>query len=1592
MILTPHTDITATYGGVDADTGMHSYTLRNAQSGAEETIESAYGPEDDQDSQGRRRPGFKSLMGVDFNTPKGRGLASTLSQTFKNLQHKDQRGFFTRAIAPVLRSVPAYFAGAGPDILGLLSYVPGPKELIAMGYEAATGDDPFGMLDAERKRDVRTRKGAEKYGSKAQQLRFQKYLRAADKYAEDKWGFKPFEASVGTDMTPETRDIWEKMVTSGLEFAVSGPVMMKGVTLPAKVLQDGAKYIYSKLAKDSVRELGEDALKPENVRSIIDKANDAYSLFKRQGRRNIGAEAGFGAVAGPSVEASLYGLEQADPDAAGWVKTAVSIGSGLLVPIAAKGTFTTFLQGPIVKLGTKAIIDPLFRPGKSAVKFSQEQGIGKSKQDRAGVASVARLLEEAVEDGRHVDQASGLAFTTPELARSEANILRAEIQFKRERLSEETDPEIKARLEKEIETDESTVGYLNRTANFHENVLQSAANDSNIDSVNRFFQAQAERLKERREQFFNYIENNFKKSVEDLNFGGKRGGSVEEHNLDYQRVKNQGTVPEFEETRRRLVVEGDPRGVEASELTWLDPQTAERVGGIREDLSSQMDEAFSNAQKAAEDRVRFWEDAVQSHLADRGLKSVDDLSGTEKDLVGDLIRGTYDDAYREFRAFEKAAYRRIDGLEDKVTDDIVFPKGSKNSTDGSDISGMTVEEWATGRLENLSRTEKFNLKEVPVQLAQLVGSRSVITLINRRRKAASQAEKAQAEIPDLERQRDDAISRRVEKQEEIKLQQNIERQSSERLNTDLQRYMNDTIDNHSRFGMSRTDMEDLVDKFYYDPEIDWATITRSDTKRYVDKYGAAAGRVVDKRVEGVFAEIAAQRKEIQKLGEGVTSSAEIRNLDKELKTISKEATDAQSQIDDITKKFLGAEDAVLEQTGRLTSRTPDGTLVDGGTSANDVKETISDIAEAARREVALNGKTPKYRSLIQVRKTLEQLLSVETFRSLNPSALTFAREASRLKNRVDEAQGDILGKDKSGTVRVPVEEAAKVLPESPSPLTRAARLRVVQEATADLPDFVSIKRGDDGQIITDAENIPIAVIDEKALDGRSLFELPESPFELVRVGEGRTPFELRLKPDFPVSEKSLQVAESIILERLALRFSDGVDSKSLDSFRNKNREAIQFLENNGRGDIPSLLKDGDELAIQLDALKTLRNDKTRKQLNALVDNDQLDLQGLTIDDYLDYIGQRRTRLSEENAFSEILNADAGYGAETLFKQVMDPKNNSPKSSLNEFLSLVRGSPQAERGLQASIIGELFRRSITKDDALKKAEGSLSASAFDPVKFRDLISNPRVRSLLQEAFPNNAELLPGLEKMALAAFETSTFTTGGVRGVKIDPQNALSNEAWNNLGRLAGLQFAERVGFVNSLVAAGAGGRMFGRIGQNITGNKIKDILINAALDPRIAVGLSKATSQSDGFFKSLAKAAIDTINVPGAIARRPAASIPILLRGEEEFDEPGGVGPSAAVTPQAAPQRRVSGAASFNPQRVPNSALATANPVGPPPTSPPANPQQSAQTLARLNQLGMPLFRGSHGGYVGGAGSGVGRLQESNGIMSVKRKARQLVG
>jgi hypothetical protein len=1543
-------------------TGVSTYEFSNPETGAKVRHDLGY-------TRDQLIPLLNS--NEDLLSPAGRALGKTLGPVLEGLRSKDERGFGSRVAAPIARSFPAYLAGAIPDIGNLLSYVPNPVDLAAMGYEALTGDDPLGANELRRWKNQDRRKFAKEYGTKAQQGRFSQYLRQADKWAKANWNFEPFEDSIGTDMTPDARGFWEEILATGLEMGASGPLMVKGVTAPAKLLQDGAQYLFSKFSKESVKELGEAAAAPENVRSLVDKANDAYSLLNKGGRRNIRQEAAFGFMGGAATEAALDGLKAVDPEAAGWVKASVAISAGLFAPLVARSAVTSLLQGPIVRTVSSAVIDPFLRPGRAATSFVM-RNLGSSSKDRAAVVSTARLLEEAVADGRHVDAASGLAMTTPELARTEAAILKAEIQIKRDRLSQETDPKVQERLRKEIEADEASADNLSRTANFYEAVLESAAKDRAPGVASRFFRDETKRLVERRESFFNYIEGTFKRAYDDLDFGGRPGGTPDELRVDLQNARK-GGVPEFEASRRTLVMEGDQKGIEPSEFLWLDPQTKQRVGGIQQDLSAKMDEALAKAQAAANDRVVFLNDSVDLYLKNLGLKAVGDLPPAERRMVGDLIRGTYDDAAREWRAFVKAAYLRVDGLDAKVTENIVFPDNSRDPSNGADISGMTVEQWATQRFENFSPGEAFNMKLIPPQLAQLAGSRSLIAWMNRSRKedAAGRISNSEEAIPNLERRRDDAIAQRDEVGVRLNKQRDVDRQLSEDNSRTLQTYTANAVENLDDAGKLA-----VVD-FYSSPDMDWGGMSLDTAKG-----------LAPKGLQTVFAEITRQQKRILELGEGVTSSAAVRSLDKEMEGFAATAKKAQDDIDGITNKALGLEDGVVvPPTGRLTARGPDGYVIRRGTSADDVVEFITELGDAARAEKALNGATAKHKNLLDLRTTVEQLLDSRTFPDLDLGKLKLAKEADRVRRASGDSQGTVLEKSRGSEVKVEVENVAEaVLPSQTSAPAAAAKLRQLEEATAELPDFVTVQRRADGK--------SVVTINEAALGGdTSLFARADSPFEMVQVGQAGTPFEIRIKENFPVSPRSLKIAEAIVLERLALRFPDGVDSKGLDSFRKNNKAAIKFLEDNSPPDMPDertvvgLINDADSLALQLDAIGNLRRDKTRNQLTELVNRGELDLNGFEIDDYLKYIGQRRSRVSEDNAFSEVLGADPGLAMETLFKRILDPGNNRPKQDMQEFLSIVGGNKQAERGLQASIIAQIVKRSLTRTDALIKETADLSMQAFDPAKFRELIGNPRVQTIIREAFPDNPTIIPGLEKMALSAFETSNFTQGGKILAAVDPANAVNLTGWGFLGRISALGAANSTNLVNQLWAGAAGSKVGKTLGLKVTATRVKDLMVDAALYPAqgAAMGL-RVGQQSNGFWATLGQTGLDVVTIP---PRRPGASLSIIERGVEELDEPGGIGDQSSVQPAGPPPRRMAADMQLRPP-VRSSLLSQASgtgqapaPTGRQPTAPPA--PTAATTPQRLAEIGMPLFgptMAAHGGYIA----------KEAGIMSVPRKPRQLVG
>jgi hypothetical protein len=1582
--LTPDKDITGYFLGKSPKyRGMYEYRFLNNRTDQETRTNIPY-PKDK----------VIDLFDMKNRSDEGDKFRASMRSVLDRLLTKDKRGLLERVIWPSIMKLPANIAGLFPDMAVLATYVP--AHVTEFGafrpefQETVSGERTLEEVEAGiEKSKAETRKKLAPYGTEVTSRKFEAWARRANEYTQREWDWSPF--IIGTDMTPEAYGWFEKTLSLALEFGLSGAAEVKVAVGVPKLVQEvgrgvakllpGAQKFLPQLAKKSVDELGEAAATSKNALSLIDRAN----LFYRFGGRELYVEGAYGVAAAVSSQTALSILAEADPKAADWLTAVIGVGGAFTGPVVGRSLLTGLISLPgVQKLFREGFVDPLFRPFSAAARFEQRQAFGPGKKGRKRMARVHDILAKALEKGDHVDQAAGLAFTTPELSRTEANRLRGKYKNIRNRLdslspsAKESNPEQVQRIERLLEKTQEDIVLMTDYANFQESVLHSVVKDQ--DSANRFFTSQSQRLVERREHFFSSIENQFKTKIDDIVFDGERGGTPAQHDLDYREAQA-GKTPVYEATRRQLVMEGDPKGLEASELRFLSLEAKTRVNAAHAELDANMQRVLEDNRDAAAGRIEMWKAKLDRYLADRGLRSVDDLDPKERNFAGKLIRDTYEDTYREYRAFETAAYNRVRGLTDKVETDIKFPEGAKDFETGEPIGGMTPAEFAEMKFETLSRSQKFNLKEVPVQLAQLVGLRSVARMIARMQKA-ERAEgtvvSAESRIDILEDTLNDTVSQKKAIEDNIDLAKDAQRVKSEKEVRALQGY----IDN-KKSGQTPENAQ-AIDSFANDPEMNWKE-TSSEAVRTMAPEGLKAA----------FEEIRKRKRVIAELGEGVSGTETLRGLWRDLEKVQEKVDRTVASINKVTEKYLGDVGDVSQPTGRLASLDEAGNLIGGGASADDVRTLISEIGIAIRQEAS---GTLKRAQLATLQSTMEQLLDTKVFPTLDLARLKFAREASEIQKRIEGAAGEVLGKER-GTAEVKREVEtlpSDVLPPSPDLRVGETALRKLRTAATKVPPFVSIVRS------TDADGNPTisAVIDEaRVTAGQSLFDQPGVPFERVPWGQEGYRGEIRLREGAEPSPRSLDLAESILLERLALKLEGGVDSAKLDSFRNEHKAIIDFLEKNGRKLVPSWLTNTEDAAAHASVLNTLLADQTKNRLTELVRSGQLDVQNMpAVKDYLDYIKDMRRRAVNNEAVEAVFNAEAGQSVNSLIKRVQDPENTNPKLDVQEVLSLVRRNKAAEDGFKASFIGNLFQRATVDPDALIHIQGDIRASAFDPTKFRTLLKDPKIRMMIKEIFPDNPQLLDGLTKLSVTAFEPGLFTKKSIAGAnEVNIQDALSMEAWSNLGRILGLGFASSVQFVNALVAAGAGARYLRSVGKNITGNVIKDIVIDAALNPRRALELAKrSATQLDTFTEVAVRGLLDSLNVPGAVLgafrKRPGVASEVITEPVEKVDE-AAPGPPASVPPAEPPstdqqpaappyqsdtQRRKEtirgiGQRPFVPG--PWSSLAGARPFGPSTPTGPVSPD----TISTGQKLfpGDPLFR---------------PVFNKGGIVSIKRKPRQLVG
>jgi len=683
------------------------------------------------------------------------------------MERGDERGFWRRAFWPQIRAtVPADLQGL---LLGelpqIIRMIPNPLKVPGLGRRSDVPGPSYGERVAPGEEWVAT------HGMEAARQQWEGYARHADKWLKERNLFSPFEY-IGTDMTPETKGEWERLLTMMVEFGGGGP-QAKLVTEGLGAISDVNK-IALRLAKSSFDELGSAAVTPENARNILEKARGFYRGTAtdpwRGGRRVLG-ETGWGVGAA----ATFWGGEKLAEGlgASEGGQQAAALAGVILGPPTIRTAFKSlgmlpFGIGKALRAPKERLIDPVVRPENVTRRFASKlfDTEPTARGARRKIARVRNILSAAISEGKHwMDKVSGLVFTSDELAFSEASLLRMrqeevlerldnleyyglEPETMRPRPDEPFDPALeglspegaaeillgkrraeKAQLQKELAQLKEDEMSMLHFGHFQSQVYRAASGDSTIETASKRYAHEVYRWQERTDAFFNQIKNQFNKNADEINFGGAPDptglGVRRVLDDDYINAKK-GEIPQYESTRTRLVKEGYAEGIEPSELLF-----------IEEDVLKQMDEGLDEASESAartylEDslasadrRAVDWNKRVESWMKEKGYGDWDEVPVSDQRMVGKVIRGIYSDTKREWAATNDAIWKRVEGREIPSTDDIVFPKDSVD-INGNPIEGKTVEEVATALLADRTKAQKWNPRQTPGIAAQSMGYSSLV--------------------------------------------------------------------------------------------------------------------------------------------------------------------------------------------------------------------------------------------------------------------------------------------------------------------------------------------------------------------------------------------------------------------------------------------------------------------------------------------------------------------------------------------------------------------------------------------------------------------------------------------------------------------------------------------------------------------------------------------------------------------------------------------------------------------------------------------------------------------------------------------------
>ena len=1715
--ITPYSDIT--YGGATENPDLPSifdHTIIDGQ-GREHVIST-----DDTESDV-----LDLLQNWSPEKLANTNLYQSWDEEFKKYAAGGDRGKYKRIVAPIIRSLPARTVGGIADAAALAQYTSryaDPFSAAARAYRGVTGEKVQALEDWDEAMAIRGERLREEWGAEALASDWQDLWINADQWLVEQ-GHEPYlQEYLGTAMSPDARTRFERMISLATEIGLTAPA--EALT-GAGVLKTGATALIaaSKLASSTV------GMKPAAVKAMADAAQsgqatnkliqnpdkfsrwlsdsvDAYTTFTRADPvtgakrfsfaspaiRSLGAESAFGFTAGGISQGAMEWVNSVNPNAAPWVTSLTGIGAAIFGPPTLAVGFTGLVNTPGVRFIQK-VLDPYIAPGRSAARYlSGLRAFSNKRGDK--MATIHELLTHAFKEGGFEDAAAGLAFTTPEVLRTQALRLDGENLLMEESLSDlaerlrsgEIDDKTynKARSEiakRKYNNDEKIV--LARTyANFTESILASAYKDP--DLMAEFFTKEGRRLHERREAVFKHIIKEFDSDVRSINFGGREGGSPVELNEDYLRSINEGVDPVYESTRKKLASEGNPLGSQASEMSFLNAGTRERLNTALDKRTNAQQKLVDESVESAERRIEVFQKGLKRLLSDRGLRSVEDMTDLERKLVGQFIRDTYDDVHREFRAFSSGLWDNVAGIKTPTTrENLIFPEGARDSR-GNDISGQTAEEYAANRVKWIAdnRTDLTYEGLVPGPLRQVAGQQAIVDIIKTAEETGI-APRDRAKLETLENRKIAAEQKVEEAQRVLDNQLRADAEKHLELRRDLETYINHFDTAYA----NRANVEgtNLLRYFVNDPEINWETMTKADLDTYLDALvrkfdgvevrdrrtndysnlvsviGEKAAQDVSagtyspahaigvqlgalrskpskyqKTIANPFENILLKQKAILEVrGPGNEYGASALKLDAKLEALEVKAKTATTNLEEAVQKYIGADKKNIPEgaevdaedlveapvIGRLT------TTDERNITPENVRAIISHFTDAIRREGSRpNPNNRKLAALAEERQVIQQLLDEVNFPDLDLRATSDALAGTELLRRVENKQREILRRKAGGEKLEVPDLRSKVLPERRGTLgdvdtasvdKQMAALAAAKLSTMQFPrDWVTFNTVTDPgsgrpELVASFNN----ELFDNIADGKTFLDLPDSPFERISTGtRGLSDWSLGLKPGASTSPAGLDVVEAALLEALFIKFNnpDFVTETGLQQFYQNYKGAFDLLEKEGRKVIVENFQDARSAEIYVSELKTAVRESDRKKLNQLKEQASKQavedpLRGLDVDDLLDFKDTERQRLANERALVQTIGPvfegpQGGFSGPKFIDSILvsDNASHTTKQALHavgekQILEGRLGDEfqvnPARDGFESSIVAALFEKSLVDSEiASRQLGGGGKAKIFDPIQWQALIDNPKIQAMLRETFPENEALIEGLQKMSEGLSDVTPFTKGAKPLAREDINEFVQEEMWTNLGRVIGLWGAKQTNFVNELYAAGTGARIFRRIGKNVTGTVVKNMVLEAALNPDLARAFSKDAASIDSLRGLFRKYAAENLNVPRAIINRaqhtPFAFMNLITSSEQgmgfiappvETEVPEGYefreGPSgpgfypkiSSISPTTTSPTLASASGSY--PGVP-SVINRINPLSPIETqgaprqyaATSAPPDNRGQMLQDMDAMGLDLFTASKGG------------------------------